>query len=74
MEREPVTDAIPGNFLEAGESTMFSIIAPVDFVWRVRCEVAQEDTGTKGALQRLKLCWRPLALAASILYTGDCRK
>jgi hypothetical protein len=58
MEREPVTDAIPGNFLEAGKSTMFSVIAPVDDVWRVRYEVALEDTGMKEALQRLKLCWR----------------
>ena len=56
--REAVCDGPPGNYVEAGKSMMFSVISPLDAVWRVRCEVNLEDRGMKDAVKRLKLCWR----------------
>jgi hypothetical protein len=41
----------------------FGVTPPVDDVWRLRCEVALEDTGIKGVLARVQGCWREKSFA-----------
>ena len=43
--------------VEAGQSTEFSVVRPVDDVWRLRCHFARDDTGIRSLPTRLRRCW-----------------
>jgi hypothetical protein len=43
--------------VEAGQSTEFSVVRPVDDVWRLRCQFARDYTGIRSLPTRVRQCW-----------------
>ena len=49
--------------VDAGQSTEFSVVRPVDDVWRLRCHFARDYTGIRSLPTRLRRCWMQKSFA-----------
>ncbi len=49
--------------VEAGQSTEFSVVRPVDDVWRLRCHFARDYSGVRSLPTRVRWCLLKLSFA-----------